>query len=99
MYTNKQVAEKTGKSLTTIALWATKLADTDMVTDGKFFSDDFCTFVAARKPGRPAYLPEPDRIAELFRLWWEHEGDVDAIAGEKDRGIVEIELREIGLIK
>ena len=101
MLTKQAVMKETGANDTLVSFWAQKLADTDLVSEGKFFSPDFCTFVSARigKQGRPVYLPEPQRIEELFHLWHEHEGKVEAIAGDKNAGIVQIELREVGLIK
>jgi len=64
------------------------------------FSGDFVDFVRTRtgNPG-PPNLPNPERIAQLYKLWRENNGNAQEIAGllSESLPIILAQLDSVGL--
>ena len=106
-YSTKDL-EELGISLSSINRWSLTLRETSMVKkleDGKvYFSEAFLDFIRKRMQRQgPASLPEPERIADLYRLFAQYGGaasGVVKIARELESMplIIELQLKQLELI-
>ena len=106
-YSTKDL-EKLGIPLSSINRWSLALRGTSMVKkleDGKvYFSEAFLNFIRKRMQRQgPASLPEPERIADLYRLFAQYGGAEAGIAKiaqelESIPLIIEVQLKQLELI-
>jgi hypothetical protein len=91
-----------GVSDTTLDRWSKHLRGTWMVKKLRgrmLFSESFLVFVRSRTESLgPANLPDPERIAELYRVWNLHRS-VQAISKELGEApvLVQAQLESVGL--
>lgn len=103
-YTRADVRRLAEVNDTTLDRWSRLLRNTSMAIKTQsgrvLFTKDFVDFVATRVNSTgPPSLPEPQRIADLMRLWRETDGDVKAVADALGENLLLVEAQLMAVLE